>query len=883
MSNGFAEASKSLHPTLPRRDFLKWSCVLGGSAALASGIPQGFAAKEAMADDAAQSEAKWIPAACWGDCGSKGFNKVLVVDGVPVRGGTDQTVEDSPDHPQLRSCARGRALRDRLLGPDRLKYPMKRKNWEPGGGKKELRGRDEWVRISWDEALDIVASETKRIVEKYGNTAIYGGGIYCEVDRTLKLYGGFVEDWAACSSGTWQTSGPYMGLPTGAPLGEDGGTGEDTNDHVDLRNSQLIVMWGYNPAWSRAGVPSYNLLQCKKAGAKFISVDPFFNPTAVAMEVASEDWIPVRPATDLALALGIMHTLLIEDDPETNPLVRWDFLDKYTVGFDKDHMPEGADPKDNLMDYILGTYDGQPKDAQWASEICGVSPARIRSLALEIAMTQRVAIIMSPASARVNNAQGLPQAMMALGCMTAHYGTSGNMVCSDSGHSWLCEGPQLVNGGTWLARQSDFPGTEPIPNPIADVKINRNEVWSAIVDGKYTAGKDDVRDIDIEMIYVGKAARLNQLPGTVKGIEAFRKVEFVVSQDLAMTPNAQFADIVLPITSVWERVGTLAPSYRERLMWSSKVCEPLFEAKDDIWVAVELAKRLGVDPERVQPMSPEQDMFNQVAAATVIKDDASGFEPLVTITEQDIKDFGVEGVPQQGRIGIKEFKEQGMYSIPRTEGDKFGHIMLEDFVKDPEENRLVTPSGKLEIHCQNLVDIVSERGFNEITPYPSYVRPIEGYEDTFADWEKKEKGEFPLQIISLHVLRRAHSSFDNSQWLREAFPNPLYMNPMDAEERDLAQGETILIRSRHGKVLRTVNITENIRPGVVAMGQGQWLDWDDELGLDRGGCINVLNGGIATDEGHQGWNSCNVQVEKWDGDPLPSDADVPLKIVDFAE
>ena len=90
-------------------------------------------------------------------------------DGVVVRQKTDDTHEDSPDFPQQRGCLRGRSQRQQVFSADRLKYPMKRKNWKPGGGKKELRGKDEWVRISWDEALDYVASETKRIAKKYGN------------------------------------------------------------------------------------------------------------------------------------------------------------------------------------------------------------------------------------------------------------------------------------------------------------------------------------------------------------------------------------------------------------------------------------------------------------------------------------------------------------------------------------------------------------------------------------------------------------------------------------------------------------------------------------------------------------------------------------------
>jgi len=866
--------SQALSKTvLTRRSFLKWSTALGGTAALV-GVGK-FGLK--IIDSTSAQEAlqgKWIPSACWADCGSKGFNKTLVVDGIPVRMGTDDGTVDHPDHPQLRSCARGRALRNRLLGPDRLKYPMKRKNWEPGGGKKELRGRDEWVRISWDEALDIISSETKRVVDTYGNTAIYGGGIYCEVERTMNLYGGFVRDWASCSSGTWTATGTTIGLPAGR-----GGTGEDVNDHVDLRNSQLIVLWGYNPSWSRAGVPAYNLIQCKKAGAKFICVDPWFNPTSVAMEVAVDDWYPCRPATDHALANGLMHTLLVEDDPVSNPLVKWDFLNRYTVGFDKDHMPEGADPKENFKDYLLGTFDGVPKNAEWAAEICGVHPDRIRLLAREIATTNKVAIIMSPAPARVLEAQSFPQAMVTLGAMTGHLGTSGNMVNSDTGHAWLTEGPELVKGGTWIGRPSNFPGTEAIKNPIADIKINRNEMWDAVLNGKYTAAKDDVRDINIQLMYYGHASRLNQMPGAVKGIQAFRKVEFVVAQDLFLTTNCKFADVVLPITSQWERAGNLTPAYRERLTWSSQIIQPMFEAKDDIWVARELGKRLGLDPNIIQPYSPEQDIFNQVAAAKVIKSNGSDFEPLVTITDADIKEFGVEGVPQKGRIPIKEFKEKGIYQVPRVSGDGFGHIVLEEFVSDPEANPLNTASGKLEIHCQALSDLIESIGWSTIRPIPAYKKPVEGYEDTFSDWGNKVKGEYPLQIYNIHVIRRAHSSFDNSPWLREAFPNPLYINPIDAEARDLRNDDTVLIRSRHGKVLRTIQFLENLRPGVVALGQGQWLEWDDELELDRAGCSNVLCGAIPTVEGHQGWNSCNVQVEKWTGDPLVPDYKWPQKIV----
>lgn len=160
-----------------RRSFLKWTSAASAMAASAmAALPlsrQLHAATPAPAQvtSAAAPAAKgqWKPVACWHNCGGRCVNKALVADGVVVRQKTDDVVADSPDFPQQRGCLRGRSQRKQVFGADRLKYPMKRKNWAPGGGDKTLRGRDQWVRINWDEALDIVASETKRITGQYGN------------------------------------------------------------------------------------------------------------------------------------------------------------------------------------------------------------------------------------------------------------------------------------------------------------------------------------------------------------------------------------------------------------------------------------------------------------------------------------------------------------------------------------------------------------------------------------------------------------------------------------------------------------------------------------------------------------------------------------------
>src|SRR5690554_3758930 len=188
-----------LNPSMDRRTLLKWSAAVAGGLAVGS---RGFGlvraeSSRAAARSAQGEQGEWITAACWHNCGGRCLNKALVREGVVIRQKTDDTHPDSPDFPQQRGCARGRSQRKQVFGADRLKYPMKRKHWEPGGGRRELRGRDEWVRISWDEALDLVAGELKRIKETYGNKSILG------TSRLLNYYGGGLVRWGSSSSGAW--------------------------------------------------------------------------------------------------------------------------------------------------------------------------------------------------------------------------------------------------------------------------------------------------------------------------------------------------------------------------------------------------------------------------------------------------------------------------------------------------------------------------------------------------------------------------------------------------------------------------------------------------------------------------------------------------------
>lgn len=854
-----------------RRSFLKWSAAVGGTAALATTIGSGLtsAPTAAAATDVAPAEGKWVSVACWHNCGGRCVNYALVKEGVVVRQKTDDSPHDSPDYPQQRGCARGRSQRHQVFGADRIKYPMKRKNWSPGGGKKELRGRDEWVRISWDEALSLVTGEIKRIKEKYGNTSIFvpGGS---EIGRALTLYGGYVPSYGTTSGGTLHATKTTV-------LGYAAYTNVTMNDRMDHRKTTLFVHFGLNSMSSSGGNPTYNHLQDKKGGAKIIVIDPHYTD---ASHVLADEWIPIRPNTDHAMVLGMAYTLLSQDDPKTNPLIDWDFLNRCTVGFDKDHMPAGADPKDNFKDYVLGTYDGMPKTPEWASEICGVDPNRIRSLALEIAITKNVGMGMSSATCRQMNADSWPQMYYTFGAMSGHIGKPGSFTADGYYHqsfSGVRTGPDIVAAGA-----SGLPGVgaNPVEEKTADpwtvlpkvpgTRLCESWMWGAIADGKYQASKGEWRDLNIQLIYHGGGAKLQTVDGMGKGIEAHRKVEFVVSQTQILTTNAKYSDIVLPVTTPWERDGGMIIGANREIgfIWGQQVANPLFEAKDDIWIAAEIGKRLGLDENKINPMSNAQQVYNQIAGATVLKDDGKTKEPLVTFTAEDVKALAEGGVTvkaQTGRISLQEMLTRGFYQVPRKPGDAFEYVAFKAFRDDPEKNKLPNKSGKLEIYSKTLADIIDSRGWSTIKPIPTYNPAIEGYESTFKDYINKIKGEYPLQLNTIHYYRRSHSVFDNVLQLRRAFPQEFFMNPIDAAERGIKHGDVVLIRSRHGKAIRPVSLTDRILPGVVTLPHGAWVEMDEASQIDKAGADNIINGSVPTGQGVSGWNTCNVQVEKYIG------------------
>lgn len=362
---------------LTRRTLIK-STALGSLALAAGGLSLPFSLSHAAAavQEAAHGEERIVWGACSVNCGSRCALRSHVRDDEVVWVETDNTGADIYGDHQVRACLRGRSIRRRINHPDRLNYPMKRV------GK---RGEGKFVRISWEEALDTIADNLKRIVKEYGNEAVYinyssgivGGNItrsspYASlVARLMNCYGGFLSHYGTYSTAQISCAMPYT-------YGSN-----DGNSTSDIENSKLVVMFGNNPAETRmsGGGITYYLEQAReRSNARMIVIDPRYTDTAAGRE---DEWIPIRPGTDAALVAGIAWVLINEN------LVDQAFLDTYCVGYDEKTLPADAPKNGHYKAYILGQGDdGVAKTPQWASRITGIPVDRIIKLAREIGSTR---------------------------------------------------------------------------------------------------------------------------------------------------------------------------------------------------------------------------------------------------------------------------------------------------------------------------------------------------------------------------------------------------------------------------------------------------------------------------------------------------------------
>lgn len=708
---------------------------------------------------------------------------------------------DSVPVPQLRACVRGRSYLRRQYHPERLTQPLKRVG---------PRGRGEFRPISWEEALDEVASQMQRVKREYGPSALfvpYGTGSYNQLNgshvarRLMNLFGGCLGiynsySWAATNAATPTV---YGTLVTG-------------NQRQDWLNAKYIIMWGWNPAEMRDGTNSdYFVKLARENGAHVVCIDPRHSLSAASL---ADEWIPIRPGTDAAMMSAMAYVMLTEN------LYDAEFVRTHCVGFDDTQM--SVDGAESYSDYILGARDGVAKTPEWAEKITSVPAETIERIAREYATIKPSVLYQGYGMQRRAYGEQVVRAGCVLAAITGNVGVHGGWASG-----LATQAPD--GGGLWTV----FPTDE---NPVS-AKIPVFLWTEAVLRGKEMTKADGILgaeklDNDIKLIYaVATNCLINQhadINRTRKILEDESKMEFIVVQDNFLTPTGKFADIILPACTQFETWGVEDGwKYGDEVILQPKLVEPLGESKSDYRICAELAERLGIG-----------DAFTEGRDEKQWVDFCLGEFRRLRFPELPTMEEFIE-------------KNLGAWTRPATKPA----IAFEDFRRDPEKYPLKTPSGKIEIFSKQLYDLNNPE---EIPPIPKY---IQEWEHPFLDADNTDlRGKdlkenlrvhprpsaksasqkvFPLQAIGHHTLHRVHSTHDNNDWLEEAFPQRVFINPIDAAARGISDGDEVKVYNERGATILPCRVTPRILPGVVDIPQGAWYD-PDENGIDRGGCVNVL-------------------------------------------
>ncbi|WP_058910076.1 DMSO/selenate family reductase complex A subunit [Entomohabitans teleogrylli] len=781
-----------LSRSLSRRDMVKNGSRLGTAIALSGAVPLPFSSTVAAAGTPTESASgaareQIRHSACLVNCGSRCPLRVVVKDDVIVRIEPEPCLDEAVfGKHQIRPCLRGRSSRWRVYSPDRLKYPLKRV------GK---RGEGKFKRITWEEASKYIADELKRIINKYGNEAVYynyqSGAYYHNQGTTawkrlLNLTGGYLRYYNTYSTAQISVATPYT-------------FGEYSASHFDqIRQSDLVVFFGMNLSETRmSGGGQVEELRraLEDSRAQVVIIDPRYTDSVVT---GHAEWLPIRPTTDAALVSAIAWTLIDEK------LIDEALVNRYCIGFDRSTLPESAPQNGSYKDYIMGTSGDQtPKTPEWAEAITGIAAARIRQLARQIANARACYIAQGWGPQRHANGEQSVRAINTLPLITGHFGLPG----TNTGN-W----PYATKYGVPSLLDGNNPITTAIPCYLWTDAIANPDLITAKTHG--LRGKDKL-DVGIKCI-VNQAGNtlLNQhgdINRTRTILEDDTHCEFILVIDNHMTPSAKFADILLPETSYLEAEDLVDNSYasgsHNYMIAMQPVVKPMWEVRSTYDMCADIAAHFGKREDYTEGRTQTEWIEKHYA-------DVKTARPYLPAWST-AKEMGV--IDQQS-------------ATPQQS------IALADFRADPESHPLKTPSGKAEIYSARLEKLAREwvlpQG-DKITALPEFCIARESHLDTSLS------GKYPLQLSGFHTKGHTHSTYSNVRQLQEAVPDEIWINPIDARQRAISNGDRVQVYNDRGVVEIQCKVTNRIIPGVVAMPEGGWTKQNGS-GVDIGGCINTL-------------------------------------------
>lgn len=788
---------------LTRRGFLKATTTVAGASVLGlSASTAGQALAEGYTQSAKTDESEQTySCSCMWTCSNCQYDVV-------VRDGLIRKACPKPDwvaHGGSRMCLRGMTQFQRIYQPNRIKYPMKRKSWSIDEPHPELRGQEDWERISWDEATTLIAEKWKKDQEQYGkqsvavhhasgNTGLLNGVIGGLMPRLSNIMG--MADLDTCADAALN-HGLYRVFGQGtAP----------ENEVTDLANAKTIIVWGAN--LTSYINPWQWVADARERGARLIVIDPVYSGTAAK----ADQWIAPRPGSDIVTLMGMMNYMVQEDlvnkdfllnhtvapvliNPDTNeylrmsdlgvqptegstdpltglptlvdPPVVWDDSTGTIVPLDEALEPAlsgertiGNKRARTAYDYLVDELSNYPMET--VCELTELPEETIVDLARTSADVPVFHYVFFGTQAYPNGVH-LGHAFATLAALTGNVGMSG---------------ASLRAAGSYFS--FDFAQVMPTGEMVTYVPIL--EFGNIVQSGEY-AGKP----FPVKSLYVYSANPLGGVPDEGKfRDEALSGLDLVVVAETQYTDTAKYADIILPAAHWYETadVQVLSISW-PGIRITEKAVEPPFECKPDGQIARLLADKLGLG-EYFQ-MSDEE--FLQAAVDNSVMAQSNGITYERLLEEKSV------------RLDV----ENPMIAVPDL---KFN-----------------TPTGRVEFYCEHPVPRM-DYGQEYDVDYerlPRFFPPYEAWPGTEAEQK------WPLILMSERHTGRWHTSA-NCSWISELYPEPtLRMNPEDAKARGIVRNDYVEATNSRGYAVARVVIDPAVRPGVV-MYPKNWLKLEHKDG-----------------------------------------------------
>ena len=800
------------------------------------------------------------------------------------------------------------AYKKRVYSPNRILYPLKRVDWDPegapgstgpGGRNPQNRGQSGYVRISWDEATDIVARELERVIKDHGPEAVLA---QCDGHGETKI----VHPSHACNlqllnhlgGYTLQTRNPdsWEGWYWGAkhawgmdPLGLE----DQTNIYYDVaNNTELLLCWGGDPettSWGWAGQMTSRICYWfTELGIKQVYICPDLNYGAA---VHADKWIPILPNTDAALRLALAYMWITEGTYDK------EYVSTHTYGFEE------------FEAYVLGEEDGTPKTPQWASEKTGVPSRIIKALArrwaghrTSIAHMMGGGSIRGPYSSEPARLEVLLLAMQGLGKPGCHQLLWGILIFGDPPRSLAHANPMYAYRGTAIPQQTalghgisveelesryeNYQGrevlagrvvppirrpTDGVPHPelvpkqiipkdrIHDALLNSpitwqgTTLWAETVEDQFVEYRYPAEGCsEVRMIWTDSPCWITCWNDSNSYMRALRseKIEFILAQHPWMENDCRFADLILPVSTKLEQddIGVDGTGGQFDTMFIEDRCaDPRGESVSDYEVVAAIADKLGLLEEYTEGK-----------------------------TTEERRRFGFENSGVADLISYDELKDKKYFMVPVDPDWKPSPPPMRGFYEDPEKCSLKTPSGKIEFFSQNLAKYFPDD--LERPPVPHWIERGESHDERVSSERAKQ---YPLLLMSNHGRWRIHAQLDDINWFHEIetgkvkgpdgyLYEPCWMHPTDAESRGIADGDVVDVHNERGHVLCGAYVTERMMPGVAYVDHGARHDPVLVGEWDRGGAINTISPHKVLSKNATGMASSGylVEVAKVDLDKL---------------